>query len=142
MAKEVNSNSMLIKDGTPLPEGIPLKGESYLAGWRLTTNRDSAGLDRKIRDAGWTFFFMAGEIKVHAFGVDAEFTRRKAIRQILAKLKLSKFNCLEIAQVTARRFLGFPYVTITAHWRHIQESLFLFHATPRAEWDGAELAAV
>jgi hypothetical protein len=37
--------------------------------------------------------------------------------------------------------LGLPYVTVAAHPRHIQGSIFLFHAKHLAEWDRAKLAA-
>jgi hypothetical protein len=141
MAEKITSSTILIKEGTRLPEGMQLEGEPYSAGWRLAKNFDGGELDRKIRDAGWNFFYMAGEIKVSVFGRDGEVTRRKAIGQILAKLKFDKFNCLEITQVAAKRFLGLPYVSIAAHWRHIQESLVLVHAKRLAEWDKVKLAA-
>jgi hypothetical protein len=36
----------------------------------------------------------------------------------LTKLKLDRFNGLEITQIEAKRFLGLPYVTVCAHSRH------------------------
>jgi hypothetical protein len=141
MAEEITLGTILIKEGTVLPEGMQLESEPYSAGWRLAKNFDGGQLDRKICDAGWNFFYMAGEIKVSVLGLDGENTRRKAIQQILGKLKLERFNCLEITQVAAKRFLGLPYVSVAAHWRHIQESLVLFHAKRLAEWDRAKLNA-
>lgn len=142
MTENINIGTVLIKEGASLPEGMQLESVPYSTGWRLGKNFDGGGLNRKITDAGWNFFYMAGEIKMSVFGVDGENTRRKAIRQILAKLKFEKFNCLEITNVAARRFLGLPYVSVAAHWRHIQESLVLFHAKRLAEWDRARLNAV
>jgi len=46
-------------------------------------------------------------------------------QRVLAKAESSKFNCLEIPEVAAKRFLGIPYVFVSAHSRHIQESGFL-----------------
>ena len=135
MAEKINIGTILIKEGTPLPEGMQLESAPYSTGWRLARKFDGGELDRKIHDAGWNFFYMAGEIKVSVFGLDGENTRRKAIEQMLAKLNLERFNCLEITQVAAKRFLGLPYVSVAAHWRHIQESLVLFHAKRLAEWD-------
>jgi hypothetical protein len=142
MTDRIDTRTILIKEGTTLPEGMQLESTPYLAGWRLAKNFDGGELDRKICDAGWNFFYMAGEIKVSVFGVDGEDTKRKAIRQILGKLKLEKFNCMEITHVGAKRFLGLPYVSVAAHWRHIQESLILFHAKRLAEWDKARLDTV
>jgi len=47
---------------------------------------------------------------------------RRALRRVLPKVKLLKFNCLEITEVTQKRFLGFPYVHVSVHSRHIQRS--------------------
>ncbi len=141
MAEKITTGTILIKEGTPLPECLRLESEPYLKGWRLVENLDSRGLDRKIREAGWTFFFMAGDANATAVGSDLERTTRRAIKKVVASMELDGFNCLEIAQVAVKRFLGLPYVTVSAHPRHIQESIFLFHAKRPAEWDWAKLAA-
>jgi hypothetical protein len=41
-------------------------------------------------------------------------------------MRSKKFNCLEITQVVAKRFLWLPFVTVSARSRHIQESPVLF----------------
>jgi hypothetical protein len=98
-------------------------------------------MDRKLCEAGWTFFYMAGEVNAIVFGSDSEKTTRRAVKKVIANMKSDRINCLEISQVAAKRFLGLPYVTVSAHPRHIQESMFLFHAKGQAEWDQAKLAA-
>ena len=141
MAEKVTTGTILIKEGTPLPECLRLESEPYLKGWRLVENLDSRGLDRKIREAGWTFFYMAGGARATAFGSDLEKTTRRAVKKVLASMKSDRMNCLEIAQVVVKRFLGLLYVTVSAQPRHIQESMFLFHAKRPAERDRAKLAA-
>ncbi len=141
MTEKITTGTILIKEGTPLPECLRLESEPYLKGWRLVVNLDSRGLDRKIREAGWTFFFMAGDANATAVGSDLERTTRRAIKKVTASMELDGFNCLEISQAATKRFLGLPYVTVSAHRRHIQESMFLFHAKRPAEWDRAQLAA-
>jgi hypothetical protein len=39
---------------------------------------------------------------------------------------LDGFNSLEITQVMPQRFFGLAHTTVSAHARHIQESVFLF----------------
>ncbi len=143
MADKIKTGIILIKEGALLPECLRFESEPYSKGWRLVKDLDAYGLDRKIREVGWTFFYMAGEIKASVLGFDGEEPKRRAIERMVAKLKSDKFsfNSLEITQVTAKRFLGLPYVTVHAHQRHIQESMFLFHAKRLAEWDRATLAA-
>jgi hypothetical protein len=140
MAEIITTGTILIKEGTPLPECLRIESEPYSKGWRLVENLDSRGLDRKIREAGWTFFFMAGDAHATAVGSDPEGTRR-AIKKVIASMEPDGFNCLEIAQVGVKRFLGLPYVNVSAHPRHIQQSMFLFQAERLPAWDRAELAA-
>ena len=108
----------------------------------LVKNLDGYGLGRKIHEAGWTFFWLAGEIKATVFGFDGQKTVRRAVKRISTNLKSEKFNGLEITQVEAKRFLGLPYASVCAHSRHIQENAFLLQAKDHQEWDRAKLAAV
>ena len=141
MADKIKTGTILIKEGALLPESLRFESEPYWKGWRLVKDFDSRGLDRKIREAGWTFFFMAGGANATAVGSDLEKTTRRAVKKVLASMKSDRLNCLEIGQVVVKRFLGLPYVAVSAHPRHIQESMFLFHAARPAEWGRAKLAA-
>jgi len=138
MADRIKTGTILIKEGALLPESLRFGSEPYSNGWRLVNNLDGYGLDRKISEAGWTSSYLAGDINARVIGFDGEKTKRKAIKRILARLRFDKFNCLEITQVAAKRFLGLPCVIVSAHWLYIQESLVLKY---RAEWDRAKLAA-
>ncbi len=142
MAEKINTDTILIKEGTLLPEGLQLESDPYLKGWRLVKNLGSSGMDRKLCAAGWTFFYMAGEVNAMAFGSDSEKTTRRAVKEVLANMKSDRFNGLEISRVAAKSFLGLPYLTVAAHQRHIQESLYLFQTKHIAQRDGARLAAI
>ncbi len=142
MAEKINTDTILIKEGTLLPEGLQLESDPYLKGWRLVKNLGSSGMDRKLCAAGWTFFYMAGEVNAMAFGSDSEKTTRRAVKEVLANMKSDRFNGLEISRVAAKSFLWLPYVTVAGHARHIQESIYLFHAKHIPEWDQARLAAI
>ena len=125
-----------------MPDTLEFESEPCATGWRLVKNLDGYGLGRKIHEAGWTFFYLAGEIKATIFGFDGQRTVRRALKRILANLKSEKFNGLEVMQVEAKRFLGFPYTSVCAHSRHIQENAFHLQAKDHQEWDRAKLAAV
>jgi hypothetical protein len=142
MTQTIEIGSLLVKSGTLLPESVQLDSDQYLKGWSLVRNLGSSGMDRKLCEVGWTFFYMAGEVNAIAFGSDSEETTCRAIKKLIANMKSDRFNCLEISRVAAESFLGVPYVTVAAHERHIQESLYLFHAKDIAPWDGARLAAI
>ena len=141
MADRIKTGTILILEDTLLPASLRFESEPYSKGWRLIKNLDGYGLHRQIREAGWTFFYMAAEIQASGFGFDGERALRRAVSRVLANLKSEKFNSLEFTQVAGKRFLGLPYVSVSAHSRHIQESPVLFRAwTDLAEWDRAKLA--
>jgi len=111
-----------------LPDALQFESEPCATDWRIVKDLDGYGLDRKIREAGWTFFCIAGEIKAIVFGFEGHKNVRRAVKRMLARLKSEKFNSLEITRVASKRFLGVPYVSLSARSRHIQESLILFSA--------------
>ena len=131
MPDTIKTGTMLIKEGTLLPKSLRFESEPCAPGWRLVQNLDVYELGQKIHEAGWSFFWQAGEIGATVFGFDEQKTLRRAIEKILANLESAKFNSLEIMRVVleaSKRFLGVRYVTVSAQSRHIQESAFLFGA--------------
>ena len=142
MAGAFKTGTILIKDGTLLPDALQIESEPCATGWRIVKNLDASGLGLKIHEAGWSFFCVAGEVKATILGIDGQVAVRGAVKRILANLKLERFNGLEITQVEVKRFLGLPYARVCAHSRHIQENPFLMRAKDHQEWDRAKLAAV
>src|ERR1017187_127819 len=128
MVPTVKVGTLLVKTGTQLPASMKLESVPYLKGWSLVNNLGSTEMDRKLCDVEWTFFFMAGEADAMAFGSDSEETARRAVGKVIANMKSDRFNCLEISRMSAQHFLGIPCITLAAHPRHIQESIYLFHA--------------
>ena len=122
MTDAVKTGTILIERDATMPESLRLEGNSFSSGWRSVSNLDLNGLDTAINKAGWTFFFMAGEIKISAFGFDQERAVRRAVNRVITNAESHKCNCVEITEVSAKSFLGMPYVNVTAHSRHIQES--------------------
>jgi hypothetical protein len=126
MTKAIKTGTILIAEGILLPASLLFESEPYAPGWRLVKNLDSQGANQKIITAGWNFFYMAGLLKASVFGFDEEKATRQAIKQVIASRKSKYFNCLEITQVDGKRFLGLPYVSLSAHSRHIQKTAILF----------------
>jgi hypothetical protein len=125
----IKPGTILIKEGTLLPETLRFESEPCASGWRSVKDLDGCGLDRKIREAGWNFICLAGQHGATVFGIDQQKTLSRAVEQILANLESAEFNCLEIMRVTleaSERFQGVHYVTISAQSRHIQESAVQF----------------
>ena len=101
-------------------------------------------MDRKIREAGWSFFRLAGQRGATVFGIDEQKTLSRALEQILAKLERAEINSLEIMRVatgTSKLFQGVCYVTVSAQSRNIQGSAPLFRAKDLPVRDRARSAA-
>lgn len=119
---------------------LSLECEPYSGQWALPKALDVCALDRKIHAAGWNFFFMATEVKVMFFGSIGAAKVQNALKRILEKVKQQHFNGLEVTAIVSRHFLGIPYVTVSAHSRHMQHSCNLDSAEARqtfqqnAEW--------
>jgi hypothetical protein len=64
---------------------------------------------------------MDAEITAKVYGFDAQRALRTAFQRITASVKSQKCNSLQITSVESKSFLKVPYVTITAHSRHLQE---------------------
>jgi hypothetical protein len=126
MVNTIKAGSILIAEDIFLPESLLFESEYCAQGWILVKNLDSYGMKRIVSKAGWSFLYMTGEIKTRIFGSDEEKTRRKAINQVLKKMRSKRFNCLEIIRIATKRFLGWPYVSVQARPRHIQESPGIF----------------
>ncbi len=124
----IQAGAVFIKDGTFLPEALHIEDEPCVPGWRLVQNLNGYALDRKVRETGWTFFFLAGEVRSIAFGADEQSTARRAIKRILANPRSKEFNSLEITGVASKSFLGLPYISMRAHSRHVQEGHVLLSA--------------
>jgi hypothetical protein len=103
-----------------------IESEPYAPDWRLVKRLDIDGMSQTIGKVGWAFLYMAGVSRTSVFGFDEEKTTRKAIKRVIEHMRSKKFNCLEITQVVAERFLWLPFVTVSARSRHIQESPVLF----------------
>ncbi len=133
MSGTIKAGTIIMKVGTIIPQSLRVETELYSHGWEIIKNSDAYALDRDIRRADWNFFFLAGNIQAAALGYWRERTVRRAIKRVLAKAERSKFNCLEITKISAKQFLGFPYVHVSAHSRHIQKSPFLQAPAERVE---------
>ncbi len=140
MPPRIRVGTILMKDWPGTTPPLNLETEPCSEEWSSLQVLDGFALDRKIHAAGWNFFFMASEVKVMFFGSLGAAKIQNALKRILGKVKPQHFNSLQVTEIVARRFLGVPYVTVSAHSRHMQQSCYLDSADARktsqdnAEW--------
>jgi hypothetical protein len=116
------AGDILIEAGTYLPNFLATPKESCLPGWTAVLGGLPA-FEKATEQAGWTLFFMAGEIEASAFGFDRQRTALAALKKLGAIVKSQNCNCMEITDVTKKSFLALPYMRVRAHTRHLQRSL-------------------
>ncbi|MGA2375816.1 MAG: hypothetical protein ABSF72_09855 [Candidatus Sulfotelmatobacter sp.] len=125
MSATVQVGSILMKQGPGMAQRFQVESEPCSGNWSLVKTLDGISVDRKIHAAGWNFFFMAAEVKVMFLGVPGAAKIQSALQRILAKVKPQHFNSLEVTGIVASHFLGVPYVTVSAHSRHMQQGCYL-----------------
>lgn len=141
MPEAIKSGFILVKEDTQFPDGFQLESAAYSPGWRSVKGMDGYALERKIHDAGWTFFYLAGESRVSVFGREGQETVRRVIKRILAGLTSEKCNALEVTRIVSKHFLGMPYSTVSFHKRNVQEGMFLAGGDDSRVWKDERLAA-
>ena len=125
MTPTTQVGTILIEERPVIARILGLESEPYSRNWSVVKAPDGFALNRKIHAAGWNFFFMAAEVKVMFFGAIGAKNIRNALKRILGNVRQQNFNCLEVTGIVAKRFLGVPYVTVSGHSRHIQQSCVL-----------------
>jgi hypothetical protein len=131
MTATVQVGTVLMENRPVMAEALGLQSVPYSANWGVLTALDGLAINRKIQAAGWSFFFMAAEVKVMFFGEVGARRIHSALQRLLEKVKPLNFNCLEVTGIAATRFLGVPYTVVSAHSRHIQQGCYLDGANGR-----------
>jgi hypothetical protein len=131
MPSTIQAGTILIQNQPLIVGVLVLESEPFSGDWRQVNELDAFALDRKIRAAGWNFFFLAAELKAMFLGAIGAQSVQNAVQRLLGKVRAQDFNCLEVTAIVAHRFCGIPYVTVLAHARHIQQSCYLDGAEKR-----------
>ena len=125
MSNPLRIGTVLVRTDTFVPESVWVQRETFCDEWQAITNLGGDDLDRQIREDGWSLMFMGGAISGTSWGSWSGTAIRCAAIRVLKKTRASKFNAFEITGIHARRFLGVPYVVVTGHSRHLQQSTVL-----------------
>jgi hypothetical protein len=122
MTDTIKAGSILVETSGHLPKSLGLRRGSRTDGWAGIED-GRPGFEKTIQEDGWSYFFMAGEIKATAFGFDRQKRLGAALQRLITHAKAQHSNSLEISTVTDKSFLSVPYVSVTAHVRHFQKGL-------------------
>src|SRR5467141_100940 len=128
MSSTNRTRTIFIREDIRLPATLSIESEAFLPGWRVVKNLDRQALTREVEGANWNFFYLAGEMRATVFGREGLGALRRAVKCVLAQQEGQKFNSLEITKIVSKRFLGIPFMSVTAHSRHIQQGIGLVPA--------------
>jgi len=120
----IQTGTILIENTFVGPREFLLESDLHSSGWRSVRGVDSYELGRSIGRVGWTFFYMANEVRAGAFGGSQERAQHRALQHVLAGVTLENCNCFEISSVRSKKFLGLQHVRVAGHARHVQKSMF------------------
>lgn len=112
----VTEGSILVEAGSHLPDSLRRRGDSCVPGWSVVANTGSI-LEKDMKNAGWSLFFMAGEVAATGFGL------KSSLRRFARKVKSQHCNCFEITHIARERFLGLARVRVSGHARQLQNGL-------------------
>ena len=120
----ITSGTILIEKDALHPQCFQLEDDSSPNAWMTVKhNLNSHELEKELATAGWTFFYMAGSIRTTAFDFDRVKMINAALKRVISNVRQQRCNCLEIDDVATHSFLGMPYVSVSAHPRHIQKGM-------------------
>ena len=136
----ITSGVLLIEPDAPHPRCFEIQADSHPNAWMLVKQTlTAAQLEEKLSAMGWTFFFMAGTIRVTAFGFNRDKTIYAALKRGIKAVKEQRCNSLQIEGVETHSFLGIPYITMTVRPRHIQKGLVF--GSPSVGDSGTDISA-
>ena len=120
----ITPGTILMDKDTLRPQCIHLEQDPYPNAW-IPVKHDLTPheLERELSTSGWTFFYLANPLRTTAFGFNRAKMIHAALKRLIAQAKLQKCNCLEIDDIATHEFLGMPYVSVSAHPRHIQKGM-------------------
>jgi hypothetical protein len=125
MLNPLKIGTVLVQTDPFIPDSVSVQRQAFGSGWQTITNLDGDDLDRQIRDDGWNLMLIAGALRGTSWGSWSDVAIRCAALRLLQKAQTTKLNAFEITGIHKRRFVGIPYVVVTGHSRHLQESRVL-----------------
>lgn len=127
----ITIGSMFVQHDISLPETLGFETDAYSRDWRLVKGLSSFTLGAKMRAFGLRLVFIAGHVEVIEFGWDRERGARRGVKRMLKTVRALHFNCMELAGVLRKHFLGIPYMVISGDTYQIQKHIELESAEKR-----------
>ncbi len=120
------------------PKFFHAQDDAHRTGWLpVKHNLTPHELDSDLSKLGWTFFFMANVIRKSALAFDRDKGISVALKRVMARVREEGCNCLQVESIESQSFFGIPYISLSAHPRHLQKGNVF---SPYLQQNGAEAA--
>jgi hypothetical protein len=125
----ITAGSILMEKEARHPPFFQLQDDGHPSAWMsVSYELRPRELATALSTAGWTFFYMASPIRKRAFGFDRPKAIQEALKRVILRAKGQGCNCIEVDGVELRSMLGIPYVSVSAHARHLQKGPFFIRS--------------
>ena len=111
-------------EGSKAPASLALRCDSFMTGWEVM-EKSRTDVEQQMKEEGWTFFFVAGEMEATSFRFDAEKALATGLKRLGEMTKALHCNSFEISHVTHQIFLGISRVCVACHARNLQQGFLL-----------------
>ena len=113
--------TLLFAPGTAMPPDWSPDPAPRADGWSTIAQSLTPLLrEQHLSAIGWTFAFRAPALTTTAYGFDETAMFTTAMTRLQAEVLRRGCNGVEIDSVSTHRFLGLPYIRITAHSRDLR----------------------
>jgi hypothetical protein len=128
----ITPGNLFIERDALRPLCFQVQDDAHRTGWLpVKYDRTVLELDAELSRRGWTFFYMANVVRKTALAFDRDKGIAAALKRVMTSVREEGCNCLQINQVETHSFFGIPYVSVSAHPRHIQKGMvFSPHPQP------------
>jgi hypothetical protein len=122
----ITIGTVMLAPGTAMPSDWTAQPDKGDDGWtRVAQSLTPFRREHNLAASGWTFSFRAPGVATTAYGLNEPAMFATAMGRLVTEVLRHGCNAVEIDSVTRHRFLGFPYLRITAHPRDLR------HQNPR-----------
>ncbi len=118
----ITPGTLLLEKGTPHPSCLHLEDTPYPKAWIAVKHELSPDeLEQELAARGWTLSLSPSALQMTAFGFNRAKMIASLLRRLIDEVNPQDFNCLEIDGVETRSFFWIPYISVTAHARHLHK---------------------
>ncbi len=119
--RNVNPGALFIRDRFVGPPNVTVETHTAEHGWSEVLEKEQVGLDLKVRNAGWHFFWIAASFTRRGFGRSFEAAGSHSVQRSLNVIGRS-YNAAEIERVENHSVFGVHVSRVTLRARQIQST--------------------